>query len=96
VHTTVDHNRQRPFLTWAVHGRQGDGSLQALLAATEYRRIILPAVVRGQANKGIARCLGVTEGAIEFHTDTIHQKLGIPSRTEAIGLALRRGFVHLE
>ena len=49
----------------------------------------------GQANKEIADQLHITEGAVKSHVNSIMQKLGAQSRTDAAMVALRKGIVRI-
>jgi NarL family two-component system response regulator LiaR len=51
---------------------------------------VLRLVVEGFANKEIARRLAITEKTVKTHVSNILQKLGVPDRTSAAVLALRR------
>lgn len=53
---------------------------------------VLELLVAGQANKAIARSLDVSENTVKFHLKNVFRKLGVNSRTAAIGAALRQGF----
>jgi NarL family two-component system response regulator LiaR len=54
---------------------------------------VLRLVVEGFANKEIARRLAITEKTVKTHVSSILQKLGVPDRTSAAVLALRRRLV---
>jgi NarL family two-component system response regulator LiaR len=54
---------------------------------------VLRLVVEGFANKEIARRLTITEKTVKTHVSSILQKLGVPDRTGAAVLAIRRGLV---
>jgi two-component system, NarL family, response regulator len=62
---------------------------------TDREREILSAVVAGKSNKEIGSLLGITEGTVKVHIGRVFKKLGAAGRTEAVRIALRRGFVHL-
>jgi len=57
---------------------------------------VIRLMVVGKANKEIAAALGVTEGTVKAHVNSILDKLGAAGRTEAVTLALRRGIVRLD
>ncbi|HEY7216404.1 MAG TPA: response regulator transcription factor [Thermoanaerobaculia bacterium] len=54
---------------------------------------VLRLIVAGKANKQIASRLGVTEGTVKTHVNSILAKLGAADRTEAAVQAIRRGLV---
>jgi DNA-binding NarL/FixJ family response regulator len=63
---------------------------------TEREAEVLRLVAKGLRNKDIARVLGRAEATIKVHLKNIMQKLGVADRTEAVTLALQRGFIHLD
>lgn len=60
----------------------------------EYQVLALAA--QGLTNKEIAYRLGISERTIQFHVNTIFNKTGANSRTEAVALALRKGWLSTE
>jgi two-component system, NarL family, response regulator len=56
---------------------------------------ILALMGEGASNKVIARKLNITDGTVKTHVKSILQKLEVTSRTEAVSLAAKRGFIHL-
>jgi DNA-binding NarL/FixJ family response regulator len=64
-------------------------------ALTEREREVLELVAQGLPNKQIARRLGISDHTVKFHLSTIYGKLGVSSRTEAIGRGVRRGLITL-
>ena len=66
-------------------------SLAALLIARETD--VLKLVAEGLANKGVASRLEVSEHTVKFHVNSIMGKLNAQSRTEAVTLATRLGFL---
>ena len=63
---------------------------------TEREMQVLRLVAIGDANKAIARRLGISVGTVKVHVRSIMNKLGSRSRTEAASAALRRGLIELE
>jgi two-component system NarL family response regulator len=57
---------------------------------------ILVLVAGGNSNKRIARRLGITEGTVKGHLNSILGKLAANDRTEAVTLAVRRGILRLD
>ncbi|SEG15553.1 two component transcriptional regulator, LuxR family [Bryocella elongata] len=58
-------------------------------------REVLRLMAGGNSNRAIAEQLGVTEGTVKCHVGVILSRLGVKDRTQAVLIALRRGFVHL-
>ena len=66
------------------------GSPEAL---TERETAVLRLVARGQANKQVARELGIGEQTVKSHVSRILGKLQLQSRTQAALYAVERGLV---
>jgi DNA-binding NarL/FixJ family response regulator len=56
---------------------------------------VLGLVAKGHTNPEIAQLIGRTEGTVKVHLKNILQKLNAGDRTEAVTIALQRGFIHL-
>jgi two-component system NarL family response regulator len=56
---------------------------------------LLHLLVKGQSNREMAACLGISEGTVRIHLSHIFEKMGVHDRTQAAILAIQRGFVHL-
>jgi DNA-binding NarL/FixJ family response regulator len=65
----------------------------ARTALSEREREVLRLVAGGQANKQIARTLGITERTVKFHVTSILTKLGAENRAQAVALATQRGLL---
>jgi DNA-binding NarL/FixJ family response regulator len=57
---------------------------------------VLRFVADGLSNGQIAERIGRTEGTVKVHLKNILQKLDAHDRTEAVTIALRRGFIRLD
>jgi two-component system NarL family response regulator len=57
---------------------------------------ILALVAAGNSNKRIASRLGITEGTVKGHLNSILGKLAADDRTEAVTRAVRRGILRLD
>jgi len=53
----------------------------------------LQLAAEGLTNKEIAYRLGISERTIQFHLNSIFNKLGVQSRTEAVAQALKKGWL---
>jgi two-component system, NarL family, response regulator len=62
---------------------------------TDKETAIIRFIATGLSNKEIARELNISEGTVKFHTNAIYSKLGVTSRTEAIGVAAKRGLIRV-
>jgi DNA-binding NarL/FixJ family response regulator len=56
---------------------------------------VLSLMAEGAANKTIAWKLGISEHTVKFHVASILTKLNAASRTEAVAIGIRKGFVLL-
>jgi DNA-binding NarL/FixJ family response regulator len=54
---------------------------------------VLHLVVDGQTNREIAYNLGISARTVQFHLNSIFNKTGVDSRTEAATLAMRKGWL---
>ena len=52
---------------------------------------VLSCLVRGMANKQIARALDISDGTVKQHLNTIFRELGVLNRTETVYLLARSG-----
>ena len=58
--------------------------------------MVLQQLAAGKSNREIGLALGITEGTVKVHVNSILAKLDVSDRTQAVTEALRRGIVHLE
>ena len=63
------------------------------LSPREYQ--VLSLAAQGLTNKEIAFRLGISERTVQFHVNSIFNKTTTNSRTEAVALALRKGWLTL-
>ena len=56
---------------------------------------VLGLAAQGLTNKEIAFRLGISERTVQFHVNSIFNKTATNSRTEAVALALRQGWLTL-
>ena len=57
---------------------------------------VLQLIAAGNSNRQIADTLGLTEGSVKFYVNRILSKLNAHDRTQALAIAVRRGFVHFD
>jgi NarL family two-component system response regulator YdfI len=69
-----------------------DGAAQSL---TSRERDVLEMLARGLSNKGIAARLGLAENTVKFHVASILAKLDAATRTQAVTIGVRRGWIML-
>jgi NarL family two-component system response regulator YdfI len=76
-----------------------EGPFPAVLAAgealTPREREILQLMAEGLQNKQIARRLSISQHTVKFHVASVLARLGAASRTEAVTMGARRGYVTL-
>jgi two-component system NarL family response regulator len=56
---------------------------------------VLTMLARGKTNKEVGLNLYISETTVKAHLRSIFSKLNVLSRTEAIAVATRRGFIQL-
>jgi DNA-binding NarL/FixJ family response regulator len=83
-----------PLLTGTARGGADPDAL-AGEALTGRESEVLQLMAEGLPNKGIAVRLGISQHTVKFHVAAILAKLGASSRTEAVMLGARRGYVLL-
>ena len=84
-------------------GRPVSPDVQALLDVRSGQRNltrreieVLELVATGKRNKEIATILGMSLETVPVHLKHIFAKLDVTDRTAAVGVALRRGIVHID
>lgn len=65
-----------------------------ILSARELE--VLELIGRGLRNKEIAVKLGISEETVVVHIRHVFAKLGVNDRTSALGVAVRRGLIHMQ
>ncbi|MGQ0540121.1 MAG: response regulator [Gemmatimonadaceae bacterium] len=77
-------------LTAAVRGESASAASprHALATLTPREREVLAAIAEGDANKAIARRLGISVRTVEAHRDNLARKLGVKSVAQLTRLAL--------
>lgn len=63
---------------------------------TDREKDVLVLMARGLRNKEIGSELGISEATARTHVENISSKLGVSTRTEAVVLAIQRGFVRVD
>lgn len=71
------------------------GAVRHVAGAAAARGRCPPVPLSGKPNKQIVFDLGVSEGTVKSHVNSIFQKLGCGSRTEADATTVCRGFLRL-
>jgi DNA-binding NarL/FixJ family response regulator len=56
---------------------------------------VLQLMAEGKSNKEIGAALFISEGTVKTHVNSIHEKLSVSDRTEAVIVALKRGIIQL-
>jgi DNA-binding NarL/FixJ family response regulator len=72
----------------------GEGGPDVPLTPRE--RDVLAAAARGLGNKQIAAELGMSARTVQTHLTSVFAKLGVSSRTEAVLLAVKKGWVRAD
>ena len=57
---------------------------------------VLKLIAGGLANKEIGSILNIAESTVKLHINTLFDKLGVTSRTEAMKVGLERGLIRLK
>jgi DNA-binding NarL/FixJ family response regulator len=83
----------RRYIPAQVGARLAEGLPRLSLSSREIEVLRLVAV--GNRNKEIAYELNISEATVNAHIKHILQKLGASDRTQAVTIALKRGFIRL-
>ena len=62
---------------------------------SEREIVVLKRIAEGQANKEIARALGISDETVKGYLRNIFEKLEVSDRTHAVTVAVRRGVIDL-
>jgi DNA-binding NarL/FixJ family response regulator len=73
----------------AINGREGNGEAAASLTCRQLD--VLRLIVKGMANKEIARQLRIAKDTVKQHAKAVYAVLGIATRSQAARAAERRG-----
>jgi DNA-binding NarL/FixJ family response regulator len=73
-----------------------DGAQGAVEALTDREIEILRLVAKGLTNKAIGQALGISDRTVQGHLANIYGKLNVSSRTEAVTVALKQGWITIE
>ena len=86
-------SEDRPYTSSSIAAK----ALQRMAkpSLTQRELDVLQLVALGRSNKDIARRLNITEGTAKTHVKSILTKLDAISRTEAVGVAHKRGMIRL-
>ena len=87
----------RKMTTRLVDGYKTLATKEISLRTTLLKREIelLRLMVDGTSNKGIAEKLFISENTVKYHIRNILQKLDVQNRTEAVGMAIKKGLLKL-
>ena len=62
---------------------------------SEREREVLQLAAKGLTNKQIGATLGISDRTVQNHLASIYEKMSVASRTEAVTVALQRGWIQL-
>jgi DNA-binding CsgD family transcriptional regulator len=71
------------------------GRDHAINELTERETEVMQWIQRGKTNWEISRILCISERTVKFHVQNSLAKLGASTRSHAIAIALKRGFIEL-
>lgn len=90
---TVLHPELLNAFTSVLSVARSTDSPSTVLTAREIE--VLEMLAEGLGNKAIARRLNLSEHTVKFHISSIFSKLNVSSRTEAVILGARQGWILL-
>jgi LuxR family maltose regulon positive regulatory protein len=64
-----------------------------MVTLSKRERQVLELVAAGNTTKAIAERLSISEPTVKWHVSRAARKLGAQSRTEAVALAIGRGYI---
>ena len=88
IHAGGSHVSERAAASLAERAMAGGA-----LSAREIE--VLQLIAAGKSNKEIAARLFISEGTVKTHVLSIHSKLGVGDRTEAVVTAIKRGILRV-
>jgi two-component system NarL family response regulator len=84
----------RPALPPDVQARLEERAAYPTLTMREIE--VLELLSAGRRDKEIALALSISDQTVRVHVKNIFAKLGVSDRTEAMGVAIRRGIIHVD
>lgn len=91
LHPQVIDNLQLPKET----NLQEQADINFTQALTPREIEVLQILTSGLSNKAVAQQLHISEHTVKFHVSSIFQKLNVSTRTEAVAVGIRLGFIML-
>ncbi|MEJ2556833.1 MAG: response regulator transcription factor [Anaerolineae bacterium] len=77
-------------------GGKPPGAQAVVEGLTQRELEVLRLAAKGQTNRAIGRELGISDRTVQGHLANIFGKLGVSTRTEAVLLALKQGWITLD
>ena len=84
----------RRYLPSAISDKLADRVGTSDLSPREIEMLTMAA--RGHSNATMAKLLGISASTVKFHLNNAYTKLGVPSRTAAISVAVKRGIISID
>lgn len=76
-----------PLMLATVRSAVAGGQMDGCCSLTPRQVEVLRMVQSGLSNKQIGKALGLSEGTVRKHVENVHRRLGVQSRTAAVGAA---------